>query len=106
RHEADGESAAADDNGAVGALPADIGAHDPAFLLALLRRRRGGESEQEGGEHGSGQPMVGMTKAFSPVAEPSGQRWVTFLFLVQKRTPSGPCWSMSPKPERFQPPNV
>ena len=42
----------------------------------------------------------------TPVAEPSGQRWVTFLFLVQKRTPSGPCWSMSPKPERFQPPKV
>ncbi|MEA3004237.1 MAG: hypothetical protein QOH81_3025, partial [Sphingomonadales bacterium] len=43
-------------------------------------------------------PMVGMTNAFSPVAEPSGQRWVTVLVLVQNLTPSMPCWLMSPKP--------
>jgi hypothetical protein len=28
------------------------------------------------------QPMVGMTNAFSPVTEPSGQRCVTVLVLV------------------------
>jgi hypothetical protein len=51
-------------------------------------------------------PMVGMTNALSPVPPPSGQRWVTVLVLVQKRTPSMPCWLMSPKAERFQPPKL
>ena len=56
------------------------------------------------------QRMVGMTKAESWGAPPSsvlsGQRAVTVLVLVQKRTPSMPCWLMSPKAERFQPPKV
>ena len=39
-------------------------------------------------------------------ASPSGQRAVTVLTLVQKRTPSMPCWLASPKALRFQPPKV
>ena len=35
-------------------------------------------------------PIVGMTKALDPSPPPSGQRWVIFLFLVQKRSPSTP----------------
>ena len=37
---------------------------------------------------------------------PLGQRCVTVLIFVQKRTPSVPCWLTSPKAERFQPPKV
>ena len=51
------------------------------------------------------QPIVGMTKAFDPSKPPSGQRAVTFFTRVQKRIPSSPYWSVSPKPERFHPPN-
>jgi len=47
-----------------------------------------------------------MTKALSPVAPPSGQRWVTVFTLVKNFTPSTPCWLVSPKAERFHPPNV
>src|SRR5690606_21071946 len=51
--------------------------------------------------------MVGMTKLESTCSSAeSGQRAVTVLVLVQKRTPSMPCWLMSPKAERFQPPKV
>ena len=35
--------------------------------------------KREVGDHA----MVGITKALEPSGEPSGQRWVTFLFLVQ-----------------------
>ncbi len=41
--------------------------------------------------------MVGMTKALPPSGEPSGQRWVMVLTLVQNFTPSMPCWLVSPK---------
>ena len=37
---------------------------------------------------------------------PLGQREVTVLTLVQNFTPSVPCWLVSPKADRFQPPNV
>ena len=40
------------------------------------------------------------------VSEASGQRWVIVLTFVQNITPSMPCWLVSPKAERFQPPNV
>src|SRR3546814_17532415 len=49
-------------------------------------------------------PIVGKTKAFSPAAEPTGQRCVTFLLRVQRRLPALPCRYMSLKPESFQPP--
>ena len=49
--------------------------------------------------------IVGMTKE-EPSASPPGQRDVTVLILVQNFTPSGPCWLVSPKAERFQPPKV
>ena len=49
-------------------------------------------------------PIVGMTNASVPSGEPSGQRWVIFLFLVQNLKPSVPYWSISPKPERVHPP--
>jgi hypothetical protein len=52
------------------------------------------------------QPMVGMMKALSPSDALSGQRAVTVLTLVQKRTPSMPCWLVSPKPLRFHPPKL
>ena len=48
--------------------------------------------------------IVGMTN--SAPCTSSGQRLVTVLILVQNRTPSGPCWFVSPKAERFQPPKV
>src|SRR5947209_10620604 len=51
-------------------------------------------------------PIVGMLNAFSPCGPPSGQRWVTTLFLVQNLRPSWPYWPMSPKPERFHPPKL
>src|SRR6185312_12823272 len=53
-------------------------------------------------------PNVGMWNAALSLAStiPSGQRWVTTLFLVQKRRPSCPYWPMSPKPERFHPPKL
>ena len=35
--------------------------------------------------------MVGMRKLVSPAASPSGQRAVTVLIRVKKRTPSMPC---------------
>ena len=51
-------------------------------------------------------PIVGMTKALPPSGEPSGQRWVMVLTLVQNFTPSMPCWLVSPKADRFQPPKL
>src|SRR6266404_7683571 len=64
--------------------------------------RNGGLSQR--GDH----PNVGMWKAPLSLAstDPSGQRCVTTLFLVQKRMPSWPYWPMSPKPERFHPPKL
>ena len=49
--------------------------------------------------------MVGMMNS-APVRMPDGQRAVTVLGLVKKRTPSGPCMFESPNSERFQPPKV
>ena len=46
--------------------------------------------------------IVGIIKDWSPMS-PSGQRCVTVLTLVQKRTPSMPYWLWSPKADRFQP---
>jgi hypothetical protein len=46
-----------------------------------------------------------MTKP-TPSLMSDGQREVTVFVLVQKRVESGPCWFRSPKPGRFQPPNV
>jgi hypothetical protein len=43
------------------------------------------------GEDMSHYPIVGMTKALSPLAPPSGQRWVTVFTLVKNFTPSMPC---------------
>ena len=54
---------------------------------------------------GHGHPIVGIVNALSP-APPSGQRWVTVFARVQKRTPSMPCWLVSPNAERFQPPKL
>ena len=52
-------------------------------------------------------PIVGMTKLESACSSSlSGQRPVTVLTLVQNFTPSMPCWLVSPKAERFQPPKV
>ena len=50
--------------------------------------------------------IVGMTKLESVTGSPSGQRAVTVLTLVQNFTPSMPCWLVSPKALRFQPPKV
>ncbi len=50
--------------------------------------------------------MVGMTKLWSMRALSDGQRWVTVLTRVKKRTLSVPYWLTSPKPERFQPPKL
>src|SRR5690606_11385667 len=60
---------------------------------------------EQGENRAQDHAIVGITKAFDPSPPPSGQRWVTVLVLVQKRTPSMPCWLWSPKAERFQPPN-
>ena len=49
--------------------------------------------------------IVGMMKLESATS-PSGQRAVTVFTLVQNFRPSMPCWLVSPKAERFQPPNV
>jgi hypothetical protein len=51
-------------------------------------------------------PIVGITNALPPSGEPSGQRWVMVLTLVQNLTPSMPCWLVSPNAERFQPPKL
>ena len=52
-------------------------------------------------------PIVGMTNELSACSSSlSGQRAVTVLTLVQNFTPSMPCWLVSPKAERFQPPKV
>ena len=56
--------------------------------------------EQEGGA--ALRPEAGAERR----GEPSGQRWVTVLTLVQNLTPSVPYWLVSPKALRFQPPNV
>src|SRR5258708_1242744 len=47
--------------------------------------------------------MVGMTYS-APARIPVGQRAVTVLRRVWKRTPSLPCPAMSPNKERFPPP--
>ena len=52
-----------------------------------------------------GYRIVGMTKLESPTS-PSGQRAVTVFTFVQNFRPSMPCWLVSPKAERFQPPKV
>ena len=49
--------------------------------------------------------IVGITKLESPTS-PSGQRAVTVFTFVQNFRPSMPCWLVSPKAERFQPPKV
>jgi len=80
-------------------------------LPGMPERQRRPMPEEEW-ERASARPyaIVGMTNAESWTAPPSsslsGQRAVTVLVLVQKRMPSMPCWLMSPKPERFQPPKV
>ena len=56
------------------------------------------------GRHGLAYFIVGITNSAAPA--PSGQRAVTVLTLVKKRTPSLPCWLASPKAERFQPPKL
>ena len=76
--------------------PACRHASDAQVVIAINRSSMGGPYA-----------IVGMTNAFSsPTPAPSGQRCVTVLVLVQKRTPSMPCWLMSPKPDRFQPPKL
>jgi len=49
--------------------------------------------------------IVGITKLESSVS-PSGQRAVIVFTLVKNFTPSMPCWLVSPKALRFQPPKV
>lgn len=52
-------------------------------------------------------PIVGMTNALAPSpTPPSGHFAVTVFTLVQNLTPSIPCWLVSPKAERFQPPKL
>jgi hypothetical protein len=71
---------------------------------------RGGEGASEDGATAvkrGRQAMVGMTNELSACSSSlSGQRAVTVLVLVQNRRPSMPCWLMSPKAERFQPPKL
>src|SRR3546814_14882664 len=83
--------------------PIDCGeiAHQAVAGNARRLDHRGEQVGRSGHGH-----AVGMRKAFSPDAAPSGQRWVTVLILVQKRTPSVPYWLVSQNALRFQPPKV
>src|SRR5262245_40639550 len=78
------------------------------LTLPPLRGKVASEASRMGGafEH---YRIVGMMKLESPwlpSSSVSGQRAVTVFTLVQNFTPSMPCWLVSPKAERFQPPKV
>ena len=77
-------------------------------LRAIEAHQRDGAAlfHKDGFKAHRGYPIVGMTNALPPYMPPSGQRPVTVLRLVQNCTPSMPCWPMSPKALRFQPPKL
>ena len=83
------------------------GTADPAPFwhkrISAVGARRTGQGERPwSGLHF----IVGMTKLESVTVPLAGQRWVTVFTFVKKRTPSSPCWFMSPKALRFHPPKL
>ena len=57
--------------------PSTLGYASLPLTLPSPRRGEGEKSESK-----RDYPIVGMTKALSPVAPPSGQRWVTVFVFV------------------------
>jgi sterol desaturase/sphingolipid hydroxylase (fatty acid hydroxylase superfamily) len=88
--------------------------HDRFEAVATRTRKKAGAATREFISQGiaprscppKSYPIVGMTNEFPPSTEPSGQRWVIVLTLVQNFTPSMPCWLVSPNAERFHPPKL